>query len=134
LRATRRSRFLTTLNVALDNGIKPREISEIVTHLAFYSGWANAMSAVAVAGIREFVLRNVMDLRNLPGEDAAKSRAELAGRIGQWKLAPKETEKGLVYDVDGALELLNKNDVVPLVARDGIEPPTPAFSGLRSTS
>ena len=37
------------INVALDSGVKPREISEIITHLAFYSGWANAMSAVAVA-------------------------------------------------------------------------------------
>ncbi len=37
------------INTALDNGIKPREISEIITHLAFYSGWANAISAVAVA-------------------------------------------------------------------------------------
>jgi 4-carboxymuconolactone decarboxylase len=37
------------LNLALDNGVKPREISEIITHLAFYSGWANAMSAVAAA-------------------------------------------------------------------------------------
>ena len=36
-------------NLALDNGVKPSEISEIITHLAFYSGWANAMSAVAVA-------------------------------------------------------------------------------------
>src|SRR5260370_15120880 len=27
-------------NLALDNGVKPREISEIITHLAFYSGWA----------------------------------------------------------------------------------------------
>src|SRR5882724_9528750 len=36
-------------NLALDNGIKPRELSEIITHLAFYSGWANAMSATAVA-------------------------------------------------------------------------------------
>src|SRR4051794_35718714 len=35
------------LNLALDNGVKPREISEIITHLAFYSGWSNAMSAVA---------------------------------------------------------------------------------------
>ena len=34
--------------LALDNGVKPAEISEIITHLAFYSGWANAMSAVAV--------------------------------------------------------------------------------------
>jgi 4-carboxymuconolactone decarboxylase len=37
------------LNLALDSGVKPSEISEIITHLAFYSGWANAMSAVAVA-------------------------------------------------------------------------------------
>ena len=37
------------LNLALDNGVKPREISEIITHLAFYSGWGNAMSAVSVA-------------------------------------------------------------------------------------
>ncbi|HKS75008.1 MAG TPA: carboxymuconolactone decarboxylase family protein [Terriglobales bacterium] len=39
------------LNLALDNGVKPREISEIITHLAFYSGWENAMSAVAVAKV-----------------------------------------------------------------------------------
>lgn len=37
------------MNLALDNGVKPREISETITHLAFYSGWGNAMSAVAVA-------------------------------------------------------------------------------------
>jgi 4-carboxymuconolactone decarboxylase len=36
-------------NLALDNGVKPRELSEIITHLAFYSGWPNAMSAVVVA-------------------------------------------------------------------------------------
>jgi 4-carboxymuconolactone decarboxylase len=36
------------VNLALDNGVKPGEISEIITHLAFYSGWANAHSAVAV--------------------------------------------------------------------------------------
>jgi len=34
--------------LALDNGVKPSELSEIITHLAFYCGWANAMSAVAV--------------------------------------------------------------------------------------
>jgi 4-carboxymuconolactone decarboxylase len=37
------------LNLALDKGVKPREISEIITHLAFYSGWTNAMSALDVA-------------------------------------------------------------------------------------
>ena len=35
--------------LALDNDVKPSELSEIIAHLAFYSGWANAMSAVAVA-------------------------------------------------------------------------------------
>jgi 4-carboxymuconolactone decarboxylase len=37
------------LDLALDHGVTPREISGTITHLAFYSGWANAMSAVAVA-------------------------------------------------------------------------------------
>ena len=35
------------LNRALDSGVHPAEISEIVTHLAFYSGWPNAMGADA---------------------------------------------------------------------------------------
>jgi 4-carboxymuconolactone decarboxylase len=34
---------------ALDNGLKPSELSEAITHLAFYSGWSNAMAAVDVA-------------------------------------------------------------------------------------
>jgi 4-carboxymuconolactone decarboxylase len=37
------------LNLALDNGVKPREISETITHLAFYAGWGNAMAAVTIA-------------------------------------------------------------------------------------
>jgi 4-carboxymuconolactone decarboxylase len=35
--------------LALNNGVKPSKLSEIITHLAFYSGWATAMSAVAIA-------------------------------------------------------------------------------------
>ena len=34
---------------ALDNGGKPGELSEIITHLAFYAGWGNAMAAVDAA-------------------------------------------------------------------------------------
>ena len=37
------------LDAALDNGVKPAEISEIITHLAFYAGWGNAMAAIPVA-------------------------------------------------------------------------------------
>jgi 4-carboxymuconolactone decarboxylase len=42
-------RFADYLNRALDEGLKPGEISEIITHLAFYCGWENAMSAVRIA-------------------------------------------------------------------------------------
>nr|WP_244206985.1 carboxymuconolactone decarboxylase family protein [Caballeronia pedi] len=36
------------LDLALDSGLTPGEISEIITHLAFYSGWANATAAAKV--------------------------------------------------------------------------------------
>jgi len=41
--------MLHYFNLALDRGVKPAELSEIITHLAFYSGWSNALSAVAIA-------------------------------------------------------------------------------------
>jgi 4-carboxymuconolactone decarboxylase len=37
------------LNLALDSGVKPKEISEIITHLAFYAGWGNANFAATAA-------------------------------------------------------------------------------------
>ncbi|MDD9245039.1 carboxymuconolactone decarboxylase family protein [Enterobacter soli] len=36
------------VEVALECGVTPAEISEVMTHLAFYSGWPNAMAAIAV--------------------------------------------------------------------------------------
>jgi 4-carboxymuconolactone decarboxylase len=57
------------LNVALDNGVKPSEISEIITHLAFYSGWENAMSAVVVA--REVFLQRGIGADQVPQTSVA---------------------------------------------------------------
>jgi 4-carboxymuconolactone decarboxylase len=34
---------------ALDNGVTREELSELFTHLAFYAGWANGISAAQVA-------------------------------------------------------------------------------------
>ena len=75
------------INRALDNGVKPREISEIITHLAFYSGWANAMSAVAAAK-DVFAARKIgadqlppASPPLLPLDEA--SEAERATRVGQ---------------------------------------------------
>jgi 4-carboxymuconolactone decarboxylase len=36
-------------NQVLENGVKPSELSEVITHLAFYSGWANAIAAIGTA-------------------------------------------------------------------------------------
>lgn len=37
------------LNYAVENGVKKEELIEVITHLAFYSGWPNAMSAILIA-------------------------------------------------------------------------------------
>lgn len=58
------------LELALDSGVKPREISEIITQLAFYAGWGNAMSAVAVT-------KEVFARRHIGAEDLPKASPEL---------------------------------------------------------
>ena len=75
------------LELALDNGVTPAELSEIITHLAFYSGWANAMSAVAVAkdvfakrGVRPDQLPAASP-KLLPLDEAAE--ADRAMRVSQ---------------------------------------------------
>ena len=37
------------LNLAKQNGLSEEELIEAMTHLAFYAGWAKAMSAMMVA-------------------------------------------------------------------------------------
>ncbi len=37
------------LNKALDNGIAKQELVELITHLAFYSGWPTASTALTIA-------------------------------------------------------------------------------------
>jgi 4-carboxymuconolactone decarboxylase len=36
-------------NLALDNGVKPAELSEVINHLAFYTGWGNATATILIA-------------------------------------------------------------------------------------
>jgi 4-carboxymuconolactone decarboxylase len=73
------------LNVALDHGVKPREISEIITHLAFYAGWGNATGAAMLAS-DVFAQRKIATQERasaspslLPLDD--KAEAERAARV-----------------------------------------------------
>lgn len=52
------------LLLALDNGVTPGEISETVTHLAFYAGWGQAMAAVPV--VRDVFARRHVKAADLP--------------------------------------------------------------------
>jgi 4-carboxymuconolactone decarboxylase len=73
--------------LALDNGVQPREISEIITHLAFYSGWANAMAAVAVA--KNVFAERKIGMDQLPAASSVllplneAAEADRAKRVGQ---------------------------------------------------
>ncbi len=73
------------LGLALDNGVKASEISEIITHLAFYSGWANAMSAAAAAkevfSERGIAAGQPASGPLLPLDEAAE--ADRAARVGR---------------------------------------------------
>jgi 4-carboxymuconolactone decarboxylase len=57
------------IKLGLDNGLKPSEISALITHLAFYSGWPNAMSAAGVA-------KQVFNERNIPANQIAPPAGE----------------------------------------------------------
>jgi 4-carboxymuconolactone decarboxylase len=75
------------LNLALDDGVKPSELSEVLTHLAFYSGRGNAIAAVPI--VKEvFAKRNIgtdqlapTSPSLLPLKEAAE--AQRASRVGQ---------------------------------------------------
>jgi 4-carboxymuconolactone decarboxylase len=74
-------------DLALDNGVKPSEISEIITHLAFYSGLSNAMSAVTVA--KDVFAHRKIGADQVPADtppllplDEA-AEADRAARVGQ---------------------------------------------------
>jgi 4-carboxymuconolactone decarboxylase len=45
---------------ALDNGVTTDEIAEVITHLAFYSGWPSSMTAARIA-------KEVFEERGLAG-------------------------------------------------------------------
>jgi 4-carboxymuconolactone decarboxylase len=51
-------------NLALDHGVQPGEISELVNHLAFYAGWSNAFSAVPA--IKEVFAQRAVNASQLP--------------------------------------------------------------------
>jgi 4-carboxymuconolactone decarboxylase len=70
------------LRRALDNGVTPREVSGLVTHLGWYTGWPNAVAALQVIdevlqerGIDPAQVRAAGNPLPLPSSDAARARS-----------------------------------------------------------
>ena len=74
------------VNLALEDGVKPGEISGMITHLAFYAGWENAIAAAAAA--REVFARRGIPVDQLP--PAGGPRLELE--------EPAETERAKITE------------------------------------
>lgn len=79
---------------ALDTGVTPAELSEIITHLGFYSGWPNAMSAAAAA--KEIFAGRAIgtdqlppaDPQLLPLDEAAESQRQSTNQRNYGEVAP----------------------------------------------
>lgn len=84
------------LGRALTNGVTPSEASGLLAHLAIYSGWPNAVSALEVYDqvytarkIDTTTLRPVAPRASVPASDAARARA-VTEEFGT--VAPKFTQ------------------------------------------
>ncbi|HHX3401509.1 carboxymuconolactone decarboxylase family protein [Klebsiella aerogenes] len=92
------------LELALKNGVKPDELSETITQLAFYAGWGNAIAAAAVT--KEIFLQKRINAEQLPCAEEAllpideKAEAARAARVEQ---TIGSTAPGLVSDTTDVL-------------------------------
>lgn len=103
-------------NLALDNGVTPAELSEIITHLAFYSGWANATAAVAVA-------KDVFAARNI-GQDQLPEAMPSLLPLDTEKDAPRQStvEQSVAPTSPGLAEYTNGLLFKDVWLRPGLSP------------
>ena len=97
----------------------------------------NPKPKVTAERVRGHVVSALMQLREMLEERGiALARAALQKHVGKLLLTPKMMDGRRVFEVSGSFNLTGDlpDGAMRLVARDGIEPPTPAFSGLRSTN
>ncbi|MCB1398679.1 MAG: carboxymuconolactone decarboxylase family protein [Rhodobacteraceae bacterium] len=93
------------VELALDAGVTPAELSEAIAHLAFYSGWGNA-TAAAVAMAPVYEARGI-SVSDLPGADpellALDEKAEAAredlvsGLYGVVSIGVVDTTRELLF-------------------------------------
>jgi len=74
---------------ALDDGVQPREISETITHLAYYAGWENAMTAIGP--VSEVFARRGIGADQLPAETPAPLPLDEAAEAARAKQVSEQS-------------------------------------------
>ncbi|MEO5925706.1 MAG: recombinase family protein [Bryobacteraceae bacterium] len=86
----------------------------------------------SVDELRRFVRERIGNLNQLVEGDPERARTTFAKHLPLIVLTPSNRDGGPVFEVSGSWKLVPEGDALQVVARDGIEPPTPAFSGPRT--
>jgi 4-carboxymuconolactone decarboxylase len=79
----------------LDNGVMQDEIAEVITHLAFYSGWPASMTAARLA-------KEVFEEPGLAWPPAQPHTADPTTAQGRWLTEPR---RRLVSSLDNKVEM-----------------------------
>ncbi|HEV2560311.1 MAG TPA: carboxymuconolactone decarboxylase family protein [Microvirga sp.] len=104
------------LDRALDAGVKPAEISEMLTHLAFYAGWSSAN--VAAPHVKDAFARHGISPDQLPKAEPALLLLDEAREAARAKFVGDSfgtTSTGLVNDTTSFLfkDLWLRPDLAP---------------------
>jgi 4-carboxymuconolactone decarboxylase len=102
--------------LALDHGVRPGEISELVTHLAFYAGWSNAFSAVPAIG--EVFAQRAIDATQLASISPALLPLDLAAEAQRAEHVDAQFGEAFPGMVQATTELLFRD----LWLRPGLAP------------
>ena len=140
----RQARIITAIEAAGDINVlteRLRSLESEITHIkTAIANFYPIKVETAVRGIREHVTTALLGFReslaSATDADLARAKTALERHVGKLVLTPLVRDSRPLYSVSGKISVPEGDFEMcrmQVVARDGIEPPTPAFSGLRST-
>lgn len=104
------------VELALDAGVTPAELSETITHLAFYTGWGNATAAAEA-------MAPVYEARGVTGEDLPALEPELLPINEEAEAAREEIVRGNFANVSmGVVDTTRELLFNDLWLRPALEP------------
>ncbi|MBY6006389.1 carboxymuconolactone decarboxylase family protein [Salipiger bermudensis] len=104
------------VELALDAGVTPAELSETITHLAFYTGWGNATAAAEA-------MAPVYEARGVTAEDLPAVDPELLGYDEEAEASRQEMVSGMYGDVSqGVVDTTEQMLFLDLWRRPALEP------------